>query len=208
VSTAVGPASISPAPQQPNSTAKPSGVDPKSKKTPNSRPGYQRDARPSFVGGVSGGPSGPLGVGSRLVAQRRKQQATPGAMLAEMAPKRPSKVVVGPSFISGGRGSVNAKTTIKQGLGATQTNAQLNSSFSQSSQRHSVVEGLNYRSKGLQSSAGPGGKAGPGGCHTVASRAKAIPAATNDNSRLMNRDLSQGEFGATTNFSQNFQTAR
>jgi len=162
---------------------------------------------------VSGGPSGPLGVGSRLVAQRRKQQTTAGAMLAESAPKRPSKVVTGPSFISGGRGSVGAKASTKPGLitsslGATQTNAQLNSSFSQSSQRHSVVEGLNYRSKGLQSATGQGGKVGLGGGHTIASRAKAMPAAANDNNKLLNRDLSQGEFGVTTNFSQNFQTAR
>lgn len=106
------------------------------------------------MGGVSSGPSGPLGVGSRLVAQRRKQQATPGAMLAESAPKRPSKLVTGSSFISGGRGSVGAKASAKQGLGATQTNALLNSTFSQTSQRHSVAEGLNYRSKGLQSATG------------------------------------------------------
>jgi hypothetical protein len=129
-------------------------------------------------------------------------------MLAESAPKRPSKVVVGPSFVGGGRGSVGAKASTKQGLGATQTNAQLNSSFSQSSQRHSVVEGLNYRSKGLQSATGQGGKAGLGGGHTIASRAKAMPAADNNNNRLLNRELSQGEFGVTTNFSQNFQTAR
>ena len=164
---------------------------------------------------MSGGPSGPLGVGSRLVAQRRKHQTTAGAMLAESAPKRPTKVVAAPSFGSGGRGSVGAKASTKQGLGATQTNAQLNSSFSQSSQRHSVVEGLNYRSKGLQSQmsgtanmTGQAGKAGLGGGHTIASRAKAIPAADNNNSKLLNRDLSQGDFGVTTNFSQNFHTAR
>jgi len=86
---------------------------------------------------------------------------------------------------------------VKQKLGSTQQNV-LNSS--QSSQRNSVVEPLGYWTKGT----GRVSKAGPTGSQTVASRAKATPATTG----LLNRDLSQSQFGATTNFSQNFQTAR
>ena len=155
------------------------------KKTQGSGSGHQTHARASLTGG---GPTGPLGVGSRLLAQRKKQQTTAGSLVADLAPKRPARVIA-PSSVIGNK-PANTKSATKQHLGSTQQNM-LNSS--QSSQRNSVVEQLGYWTKG----SGRLSKAAPAGGHTVASRAKATSTAPG----LLNRDLSQTQFGATTNFS-------
>ena len=81
----------------------------KSKKTPNPSSGHQTHTRASLAGG---GPTGPLGVGSRLLAQRKKQQSTAGSLVADLAPKRPARVVA-PTSVAGGKG-YNTKSAGKQ----------------------------------------------------------------------------------------------
>ena len=141
--------------------------------------------RPSLPGS---GPTGPLGLGSRLIASRRKQ-ATAAPAIAQVAPMRSARTGTGAAVTSTGRNNASAKSIGKQLLSSSMLNT------SQSSLRSSVI-GVPHWGKA-------GGKATQAAQQTDRS-AKALHGATG----LWSKELSQSQFGATTNFAAGAVTAR